>query len=135
MGLEATDPGMSGLDDVIEAEADQLWQTAVGLTEAACGRLHEASSLVRIGSLTAKHLPNANGSSRSSSFVGRPTPNEAAHGAIGAVRAEMINLEDSLGTRHVCTLNARAQLASMLEFQGLLDEAQAEWQTIVNGRR
>ena len=136
VGLASMDPTLSGWDEVVEAEADQLWQKAVSSTEAACGRFHEASSIVRINSLAAKHLPNerSNSNSKRSSFE-NSTPSKAPHGAIAAIRAELLYLEDSLGKRHVCTLNARVQLAYVLEFQGMLEETDSEWQIVVEGHR
>ena len=135
VGLENLEPSMPGWGEVIEAEADQLWQKAVSLTEVACGRFHEASSLVRINCLAAKHLPISVSTSRRSGFVENPVPSRAAQGAITAIRAELIHVEDSLGARHVCALNARAQLVSVLECQGMLDDTEVEWQKIVEGCR
>ena len=127
---------MSGWDEVVEAEADQLWQKAVSSTEAACGSFHEASSIVRIKSLAAKHLmPNERSNSKRSSFENSAPSKASYKAAIATIRAELLNLEASLGKRHVCTLNARMQLACVLESQGMVDEADMEWQIIVEAHR
>ena len=133
-GNESSSLGAAG--DGAEAEAGHFWAQVVALSEATCGRYHEASCLARLSSIAARLLPHGAGSTRPSMSTRPPSINrESINAAVDAIRVELQELEDALGTRHVCTLNGRAQLAAVLEADGRLAEAEAEWQRVESGRR
>jgi hypothetical protein len=165
MGKEANDVNMAGWDEVIEAEAEQLWHEAVQLAEATCGRFHEEAIIARLRSTASKYLGSREGTesgesaitspsaaaaaaaaatvaggtggpgSNRSSLASRPTSNSSAVAAIVSMRSEIQELEESLGPRHVCTLSGHELLARVLEAQGLFEEAEEEWLLVVTGRR